>query len=258
MGLVDNRGQFRRRERGHIIQYAIGTDEVPSIHINLDPVRTVGNLLAHCFAAFLRSIYHLNAVRPVRPIPSVAEHRVRASHIHGACCHLHARTGNDASVNRVADVDVRIARAFGFQIADSRESIFQPLFRRLRSQDRAVRVRLLQDLVVIIFLGDVALQQHVRVRVDQSRQARLARQIDHLRSARRRRSDLRNLLSLDLHYHIAPRLLRPAVNQRSAVQIDRWFLRGRLRRGCRLSRRSRRITHRDRHHPQQRVFLPHL
>src|SRR5208283_5381548 len=68
-------------------------------------------------------------------------------------------------------------------IADGSESVSQRASCRHRSQNRAIRNRVLQQLDVIIFGGDVALQQYVGMRVDETGQADLAAEIDDLRTA---------------------------------------------------------------------------
>ena len=69
-------------------------------------------------------------------------------------------------------VDVRVASALGLHIANGREAILERSPHIHGGQNRTVFSGLLQQLLVVIGRRDVALQQHVRVRVDQSRQDR--------------------------------------------------------------------------------------
>jgi hypothetical protein len=77
---------------------------------------------------------------------------------------------------------------------------------------------LLQQLLVIIRRGDVPLQQHVRMRIDQSRQARLARQINQFRARRSVAGDFFDLLSLNHHHNILPQRIPAPIEQTPAAQ----------------------------------------
>ena len=91
--------------------------------------------------------------------------------------------GMTAGVDGLLDVHVGVAGAFGFEIANGGEAIAERTLRRHRAENGAVRSRVLQQLHVVIFGGDVALQQYVGVGVDQSGQADLAGKVDDLGAA---------------------------------------------------------------------------
>ena len=130
--------------------------------------------------------------------------------------HLHSRPGNDAAVDRVPDIRIGVTRAFRFQITNAREPILQRSSRVYRSQDRPVLRRLLQQLFVVIRCRDVALQKHVRVRIDQARQTCFTGKIDDI-AARGGASNLFNLLAFDHQHNIRARLIRFSIQQPAAL-----------------------------------------
>ena len=184
MGLIHDGSQLFHREGRNVIEHAIGSHPVAPVRIDFDPVRSVHDLLTYCLARFFRSVYHLDSVRQWH-IRRVTQQRISAGHIQRASRNLHARPGNHAAIDRVAEVHIGIARAFGFDIANGSEAIFQSTPRVHSRQDRAILRRLLQQLDIVVRRRDVALQEHVRMRVDQPRKAGLARQIDDLASCSR-------------------------------------------------------------------------
>jgi hypothetical protein len=101
----------------------------------------------------------------------------------------------------------------------------------LRSENRAVGLRLLEELLVVVVGGDVALQQDVRVRIDQPRQTGLAAQVDLRRvDGRLRRFAVAHFgdpLAADQKRDVPARRRALPVDQRSTVDRDR---RRRLRR----------------------------
>src|SRR5262249_54273364 len=62
-----------------------------------------------------------------------------------------------------------------------------------------------------------AIQQHMRVRINQSRQTSLVREVDDLRGSRNCRRNRANLVAYDLEEDILSRLVRFAVNESSAM-----------------------------------------
>ena len=104
--------------------------------------------------------------------------------------------------------------------------------RRHRAENRAVRRRVLQDLHVVIFGGDVALQQHVSVRIDQAGQADLAAEVDDCGAALGLRSvtELIDLFANDAKRDVLLRSVALAVVEGSAANIGD-LGRGRLRLG---------------------------
>ena len=105
----------------------------------------------------------------------IPQQRIRPRHVQSPRRNLHPRPRNDSVVDRLLHVRIGITRALGLQVANGSESIVQRPPRIHRRQNRPVLRRLLQQLLVIIRRRDVPLQQNVRMRVDQSRQTRLAR-----------------------------------------------------------------------------------
>ena len=83
-------------------------------------------------------------------------------------CHLH--------------IHVRVHRAFRFQVANRGKSMLQRDPRISRAQNRAIRNRFLQQLHVVIFRSDIPVQHHVGVRIHESRQHRVLRQVHHFRA----------------------------------------------------------------------------
>ena len=132
-----------------------GRSDIGAIAVHLDPIRAVADLLAHGLPRGVRSVDQLHAVRHLN-FRRVPLQRIGAGHIEGARHDHHARAGNHAVVDRLLDVDVGIARALRLQIADGRESVLQRLARRLRPENRAVGLRLLEELLVVVVGGDVA------------------------------------------------------------------------------------------------------
>ncbi len=92
----------------------------------------------------------------------------------------HPGSGNDAAVDRFLQVHVGIHGAFGFEVADRRETVPEGRLHGDRGADGAKGDRLLEQLLVVIGLGDVSLKQDMRVGVDQAGQDRRTRQVDQL------------------------------------------------------------------------------
>jgi len=93
-------------------------------------------------------------------------------------------------------------------------------------ENRAIRRRLIQQLLVVRLRGGVALEQQVRMRVDQSRQHRHLRQIDHTRPARlplnlRDRADRLDPVALDQDADARLRRVRSPVDQAPGLDEER-------------------------------------
>lgn len=105
--------------------------------------------------------------------------------------------GDNATVDGVPEVHVAVHRAEGLQVAQGGEAGHQILLRIGERRQRAVLVRVAQDLVVKI--GPVA--EDVSVSIDQAGQDRGVSQVDHLGAGRHLhsfgRAHFHNAISLD-------------------------------------------------------------
>ena len=82
----------------------------------------------------------------------------------------HARTGNDALIDRLLEPDVGVAGALGAEIAHAREAGQQLRARMVHRARDAQRERLVEHLIVPRRLV-VRMQQQMRVPFDQAREA---------------------------------------------------------------------------------------
>ena len=83
---------------------------------------------------------------------------------------LEARSGDDALVDRVAHRDVVVARALGLEVAHRGEAVAEGDLQGAHGAHDAVGRVLLQDLLLVLGGGRVALQEDVGVHVDQAGQ----------------------------------------------------------------------------------------
>jgi hypothetical protein len=83
----------------------------------------------------------------------------------------------------VAKRHVVVARAFGLEVPHAVKPCSSAIFRRPHGARHAMRRILLQDLIVVLRLGRVSLQEHVRVDVDQTGEERAVPEVEHARSA---------------------------------------------------------------------------
>ena len=102
--------------------------------------------------------------------PCIAENRVGACDIHGTASNLHAWAGNNSLVDRFLHINVGVAGAFGFEIADCGESVIERLAGCTSSEKRTERYGLFQDLFIVIRGRNVSLKEYVGVGVDESGQ----------------------------------------------------------------------------------------
>ncbi len=137
---------------------------------------------------------------------------------------MHARSGNDFLFDGFLQVHIGVAGALGFQVADGGEPVLQRTPGGLCCHNCPVGSALLQQLLVIVRRGDVPLQQHVGVRVNQSREAGAIREIKHRRAGGRRSAlpHLADAVAFDNDYDIAPRLWGNAINEHSATERGYW------------------------------------
>src|SRR5262249_61678957 len=166
MGFVDDGAQLVHGKCGDVVEDAIVADLVGAVGVDLDPVGAVHDLLANGLAGFVGAIDNLHAVRD-RHIGCIAQERVGARNIEGPGCNLHARAGNYAAIDGVADIDIGVAGAFGFEVANHGKAIVERTTSVYRTENSAVLGGLLEELGVVIGSGDVALEQDVGVGVDQ-------------------------------------------------------------------------------------------
>ena len=190
---------------------------VPPVRVELDPVRAVLRLLSHGFADFLGSVDDLDALRHLE-LPRIAEQGIGAGRGQCARGDEHPRAWNHTARDCRLHIHVRVHRALGLDVAYRRESVHQSVSHRSRRADRAVGNALLQELIVVVRAGDVALKEHVRVIVDQSGQNRRAAEINDLCSGRNSRLDLRprshghDSLAFDNYRHIVLYDVGPSID----------------------------------------------
>ena len=102
---------------------------------------------------------------------------------------MHARAGHFAVGDRRLYIHVRVHGAFRLQVANSREAVRKRDVRVARGENRAVGNRLLQQLRVVFLGRDVALQQNVRMGIDESGQYRGFGKVNHFHTGRRAPAD---------------------------------------------------------------------
>ncbi len=164
MRLVDRRLQHRQRIRHFIFGCSIGRERVRAGRIQLDPIRSVRDLIPRGSARFLRRTYDRRGKRIFRYIRIF---RLRAPH-NAARRHLITRTVDAPFVDRVANGDVAVSVPVARHIARGRESGAQIELGILHSDQHVIFGCALRFTRV----------EHVRVRVDQAgKHGRLA-QID--------------------------------------------------------------------------------
>ena len=61
--LIHNGLEFFERKGRDVIEHAVWTHKVAAVAVHLDPIGAMRNLLSHSFAALLRPIHHLDAMR---------------------------------------------------------------------------------------------------------------------------------------------------------------------------------------------------
>ena len=108
-----------------------------------------------------------------RHIRRISQQRIRPCDIQRPGRNLHPRPRNHPVIDRLLHIHVSVARALGLQITNRGKSIFQRPPRIHRRENRAVLRRFLQQLKVIIRGSNIAVEQDVRVRINQPRQASL-------------------------------------------------------------------------------------
>src|SRR5271157_2842349 len=221
MRLVHDGAQLVHGEGRDVVEDAIGLYAVTAVGINLNPIHSVGDLLAYCFAPAVGAVHLLYALGPLQ-LPRIFEDGVRAGHVHRTSRDLHAWPRNNARVDGLLDVHIRVAGALGFKVANGGEPVAQGALRGDRAENGAVRRGLLQDLHVIVCGRDVALQQHVRMGVDQAGEADLAAEVDDFRASflGDAVAELVDLPANDADPNVLARAVALAVIKRPAMQVD--------------------------------------
>ena len=221
VGFVDDSAEFVERESWDSIQDVV-MNPAATVGINLDPIGAMGKLFAHRFARTLNAVHCLDSNWD-RDIPGIGRLQwVRASYVHGATDHLHARSPDQVAVNGIAHVDIGVARAFGFEIADGGKTPIQGCMRGGRRLNRAIGHRLLEQLRIVLAGLAVTLKKNVRVRLHHAGQARQVWEIDHLCACRRRElAHLLDPVALDGDDHIRLELVGLGVEQRPAADVNR-------------------------------------
>ena len=118
--------------------------------------------------------------------------------------------------------DVGIVGAFRFHVADGGESILQRTASGLRSENRAVRKRPLEDLFVVLPWFLITLQKYMCMRIHQAGRACLSAQINEsctqqLGKIRPIIRDRTELAFLNSYQRIVPGLIRRFVYKRTAA-----------------------------------------
>ena len=191
---------------------------VTAVAVNLDPIRAIHDLLAHRLARCLSPVHHLDAMRH-RYVGRIAIKRICPRHIERPRSHLHARPGYH-TVRRWPSL--RLHPHIPHLRSPRSRMVVKPYSRARRAFTVARMVRysdrLLQQLLVVIRRGDIALQQNVGMGVDQTRKTCFPRKINHLRCAG---VHCENLLAANFNHHISLRAIRFAINQRSTANKNR-------------------------------------
>ena len=237
--LVHDRPRLVVGEVHPAVQHAVGGEVIAAVRVVLDPVGPVGRLLAHGETRAVHAVHRLDAVRHL-DLPVAAHDRVHPRRRHGARGDEEARPRDLAAVDGALDVHVGVHRPFGLEIAQRGEAVLQGEARVARRENRAVGDRLVQELRVVRLGGGIALQQEVRVRVDEARQHRHLREIDDLRVLRLRlhlgqRTDGADAVTVDEDADVGLYLVGAAVDEATGLDQGRLRPRG----GRRLSREGR-------------------
>ena len=176
-------GALRRLHRElHFVERKGGTRAgagAPAIvAVELDPIGAVADLVAHHARQAVDAVGLFGALRHA-PFEREALGRVTAGGHDGARGGEHARTGNDALIDRLLEFDIGVAGALGAQIADGGEAGHQGGAQVIDGAGGAQRESFVRHLVVPRSLV-VGMQQDVRVAFDQAGQQRGAGQVDDL------------------------------------------------------------------------------
>ena len=185
----------------------------------------MGHLLAHREPGALDAVHRLHAVRQLE-LPIVRHDGIHPGGSHGPRGGEDVRPGDHTALHGALHVHVGVHRPLGLQVADRREAVLQRDARVARRENSAVGSGLVQQLLVVRRGRRVALQQQMRVRVDQPRENGHLGKIDDAGALRLRlklsqRADGLDAVPFDENTHGAARGLRTAVDQTTGLYENR-------------------------------------
>ena len=162
--LFHRRGQLRLGVLVRSVEVAVDHAIGPGF-VNLEKVRALLVLFAHGLDDLLGVIGAVRIGEYVLFGVEMVGVFVPAQDVDGISAHPHARPGNDARIDGVADGGAGRTRALGAHIALRGKSAHQVSLCRLLRQDCAPRYRLLHGLQVF----SAGMKEQVHVRVDHAR-----------------------------------------------------------------------------------------
>src|SRR5580765_4314189 len=128
VGFIHDGAEFVEGERWNCVEDVV-MNPATTISIDLDPIGAMRKLFPHCLARTLDAIHSLHSNRH-RDIPGIGRLQgISTSYVHGTPHHLHAWSPDQAAVNGIAYVNIGIAGALGFEIADRSEAPIQGCMR---------------------------------------------------------------------------------------------------------------------------------
>ena len=216
-GLVDDRGQFVGAEVRAVGIVAGGHHRAARQH--LDPVAAVLDLLAHGFAHGIDTVDDETVSH--HPVLGAEEVQVPAAARDREVVPGAGQPGTDEQsfLDRRAHIEMRVGHVCVAEDAHRRPAGPQHFLHDVQAAQRLVAGRAPQVIDLVI----VGLDQHVGMRVDQARQARVLRAVDHGAIHRacgtgRERAHGHDAAVLDADLHFAFHRGRAAVNQRAAAK----------------------------------------
>src|SRR4051812_26695872 len=151
-------------------------------HVHLEPVGAMVQLFARGLTGFDGAVDDLHAFGN-GDFGRIAFEVVAAGGGNTSGYDKHTRAGNDAFVDCLFNADVAVTSAFGFDITNRGEALFECAMRGNNGARGAVSKRMLEQLRVISTLGRIfALQKDVSVRVNEAGEHGGTRKIDHVRT----------------------------------------------------------------------------
>ena len=171
--LVHDGVQLLLREVGQAADLSVGPLVVTAVGVDLDPVRAVGDLVPHRAATGIRPVAHLDALGHVQ-LPAVARtsEPVGAGRGERLGGDEESRSDDDAGGHGLLHVHVGEAGALVPDVAERGEAVLERDAHRPAGSQSAIGQRLLEELLVVLDVGRVALKHHVGVGVDEARRRR--------------------------------------------------------------------------------------
>src|SRR5262249_29938637 len=224
MRFVNDGSGFFVGEVDLAVENTIGFEVISAIGVILYPVRAVHDLFAHGFANAFNPIRILHAGRYLQ-LPGIVEQGIHARRGHGAGRDLHARAGHFAASDGLFYVDVGVHGAFGFQVANCRDAVFEGDPRVAGSENGAIRNGLLEELLVVVGCCDIAVEEDVRVRVNEARKNCGFRKVYHFGALRRRApwSDGNDGVTLNYYGDVVQNPVVPNVNKMTGANRNGFF-----------------------------------